>query len=161
MSTRSGDLDPGVLLYLSRARGFSLADLDNAINRDGGLLGISQSSGDVRELLATRAGNSKARDAIDVFCYQIRKFIGGYCAALGGLDLLVFTGGIGEHSAEIRAQICEGLGFLGIRIDPALNSANAPVISTAAGGATVRTIKTREEAMIARHVRELLAKSGV
>jgi acetate kinase len=161
MSTRSGDLDPGVLLYLSRARAFSLADLDNAVNRHGGLLGISQTSADVRDLLAARSVSSKARDAIDIFCYQVRKFIGAYSAALGGLDLLVFTGGIGEHSADIRAQICEGLGFLGIRIDSMLNSSHAPVISAAAGGATVRVIKTREEAMIARHVRELLAQSTV
>ncbi|HEX6626790.1 MAG TPA: acetate/propionate family kinase [Gemmatimonadaceae bacterium] len=157
MSTRSGDLDPGVLLYLSRARGFSLAQLDEAVNHRGGLLGISQLSGDVRDLLAASGGDQKAREAIDIFCYQIRKFIGAYAAALGGLDLLVFTGGIGEHSHTIRGKICEGLAFLGINIDPARNAAGETLISTATGAVAVRTMKTQEEAMIARHVRELLA----
>jgi acetate kinase len=157
MSTRSGDLDPGVLLYLSRARGFSLAQLDEAVNHRGGLLGISQSSADVRELLAARRHDPKAREAIDIFCYQIRKFIGAYAAVLGGLDLLVFTGGIGEHSAEIRAQICEGLEFLGIQVDLTRNAAGEMVVSPLDCRATVRAMATHEEAMIARQVRDLLA----
>jgi acetate kinase len=157
MSTRSGDLDPGVLLYLARSRGYSADKLDDAINRSGGLLGISQSSGNVRDLLAASATDTKAREAIDVFCYQARKLIGAYAAALGGIDLLVFTGGIGEHSPEVRARICERLDFLGIRIDPSLNGANKPVISAAQSGIPVRTIETQEELMIARHVRASLA----
>lgn len=158
MSTRSGDLDPGVLLYLSRARGFSLAQLDEAVNHRGGLLGISQRSADVRALLAARDGDQNAREAIDIFCYQVRKFIGAYAAALGGLDLLVFTGGIGEHSPEIRAQICQGLEFLGITIDTARNTSGESMISATTGAVAVRTMKTHEEAMIARHVRELLGR---
>lgn len=158
MSTRSGDLDPGVLLYLSRARGFSLAQLDEAVNHRGGLLGISKRSGDVRGLLAARDSDQNAREAIDIFCYQVRKFIGAYAAALGGLDLLVFTGGIGEHSPEIRAQICEGLDFLGIRLDPSLNRDGKALISTTSGSVAVRAMKTQEEAMIARHLRELLGR---
>jgi acetate kinase len=157
MSTRSGDLDPGVLLYLARARGFSTAKLDDAINRSGGLRGISESSGDVRDLLAARASDTRARDAIDVFCYQARKFIGAYTAALGGIDLLVFTGGIGEHSPEVRASICDKLDFLGILIDAPLNRTGQPVISAAQSRVRVRTLKTQEEVMIARHVRESLA----
>jgi acetate kinase len=157
MSTRSGDLDPGVLLYLARSRGFSADQLDDAINRSGGLLGISESSGDVRDLLAASASDTRARDAIDVFCYQVSKFIGAYAAALGGIDLLVFTGGIGEHSPEVRASICDKLDFLGILIDPTLNRAGQAVISAAQSRVRVRTLKTQEEVMIARHVRESLA----
>jgi acetate kinase len=157
MSTRSGDLDPGVLIYLARSRGFSTDKLDDAVNRSGGLLGISESSGDVRDLLAASATDTRASNAIDIFCYQARKFIGAYAAALGGIDLLVFTGGIGEHSPEVRASICQKLEFLGIVIDAELNRANKPVISVARSRVRVRTLKTQEEVMIARHVRESLA----
>ena len=159
MSTRTGDLDPGIFLYLARARGFSLAQLDNAVNHGGGLLGISQLSGDARDLLAARDRNQKAREAIDIFCYHVRKFIGAYAAALGGLDLLVFTGGIGEHSPEIRAQICEGLEFLGIDIDRARNAGAEVLISSTKSAVAVRAMSTNEEAMIARHVRQLLGQS--
>jgi len=156
MGTRSGDLDPGVMLYLLRSRGFSVNELDAAVNRNGGLLGISETSSDVRALLAVAPIDSRAEDAIAVFCYQAAKFIGGYCAALRGIDALVFTGGIGEHSPEIRARICAKLEFLGLKIDPALNHENAERISAAQSAVQVRTMKTREEVMIARHVRELL-----
>ena len=157
MGTRSGDLDPGVALYLLRSRGFSPADLDEAVNHRGGLLGISGSSSDVRELLRAAARDSRADDAIGTFCYQVRKVIGGYAAALGGIDALVFTAGIGEHSPEIRARICTGCEFLGIEIDPKLNSENASTISTARSKVVVRTVKTNEEAMIARHARRAIA----
>jgi acetate kinase len=156
MGTRSGDLDPGVMLYLLRSRGFSVRGLDDAINREGGLLGISETSSDVRDLLAASSTDSRAQDAIDVFCYQARRFIGAYAAALGGIDALVFTGGIGEHSPDIRARICAKLDFLGIRIDPLLNGKNAPKISAADSGVVTRTLKTKEEIMIARHVRKSL-----
>jgi acetate kinase len=160
MSTRSGDLDPGVLLYLLRSCGFSLSDLDDATNRRGGLLGISETSSDVRDLLAASSTDARAKNAIDVFCYQASKFIGAYAAVLGGIDALVFTGGIGEHSPDVRMQICERLDFLGIRIEPALNRANASMISAAQGHVVVRIVKTREEVMIARHVRESLVNAA-
>jgi acetate kinase len=154
MSTRSGDLDPGILVYLLRSRGCSADDVDDAIKHKGGLLGISDSSSDVRDLLAARAADPKAGEAIGVFCYQAKKFIGGYAAALGGLDALVFTGGVGERSPEVRAQICEGLEFLGLDVDAALNRENAETISAPGSRVRVRTIKANEEAMIARHTRQ-------
>jgi acetate kinase len=157
MGTRSGDLDPGVLLYLLRSRGFSATALDDAVNHRGGLLGISETSGDVRELLEAAPRDSRADDALGVFCYQVKKVVGGYAAALGGIDALVFTGGIGEHSPAMRERICAGLEFLGIELDPARNSANAATISTAGGRVTVRRVETNEEAMIARHARRLIA----
>ena len=159
MSTRSGDLDPGIPLYLLRSRGFSAGDVDEATKHKGGLLGISDSSSDVRDLLAVCANDPKAEEAIGVFCYQAKKFIGGYTAALGGLDALVFTGGIGERSPEVRARICEGLGFLGLEIDAALNRENAETISTTGSGVRVRTMKTNEEVMIARHARQAIKHS--
>lgn len=161
MSTRSGDVDPGVLLYLLRSRGFSAADIDDVINRRGGLLGISESSSDVRELLAASSTNPKAEDAISVFCYQAKKFIGAYSAALGGLDALVFTGGVGWRSAEVRSRICENLEFLGIELDPTLNGENAPTISATQSKVRIRILKTDEEAMIARHVRKVLNQNDV
>ena len=161
MSTRSGDLDPGVILYLLRSRNFSISDLDDAVNRDGGLLGISELSSDVRALLTARSTDSRAADAIEVFCYQAKKCIGSFAAALGGLDALVFSGGIGEHSPEVRAQICKELEFLGIAIDPALNDANAPLISAEQGAVQIRIVNTREEVMIARHVRAVLASNHI
>ncbi|HEX2601930.1 MAG TPA: acetate/propionate family kinase [Gemmatimonadaceae bacterium] len=157
MSTRSGDLDPGVLLYLMRSRGLGRQQLEDATDRSGGLLGISALSGDVRELLAAAPDNPRAREAIDIFCYKVRKFIGAYAAALGGLDALVFVGGIGEHSAPIRGAICGELGFLGVELDAGLNNVSAPLISAATSRVRVRVEHTREDVMIARHVRALLA----
>jgi acetate kinase len=154
MSTRSGDLDPGILLYLLRSRGFSADDVDDVTKHKGGLLGISDSSSDVRDLLAACAKDPKAEEALGVFCYQAKKFIGGYAAALGGIDALVFTGGVGERSPDVRARICEGLGFLGIEIDAASNGENAETISASGSNVRVRTIRTNEEAMIARHTRQ-------
>jgi acetate kinase len=156
MGTRSGDLDPGVVLYLLRSRGFSPSTLDDAVNHRGGLLGISESSSDVRQLLGAAATDSRADDALGVFCYQVKKVIGAYAAALGGIDSLVFTGGIGEHSSDIRQRICDGLEFLGIELDPALNRENAATISTPDSNAVIRIVKTNEEAMIARHTRRVI-----
>jgi acetate kinase len=157
MGTRSGDLDPGVMLYLLRSRGMSLPELDEAVNHRGGLLGISETSSDVRQLLTASATDERAADALDIFCYQIRKVIGGYAAALGGIDALVFTGGIGEHSPDIRQRICEGLEFVGIDLDAERNRVSAATISTADGRVRVRVVRTNEEAMIARHTRRLIA----
>ena len=157
MSTRSGDLDPGILLYLLRSRGFSDDDVDDAIKHKGGLLGISGSSSDMRELLSASPTDPKAEEAIGVFCYQAKKFIGAYAAALGGIDALVFTGGIGEQSPEIRARICDGLGFLGIEVDAALNLENAPTVSATGSKVRVHTMKANEEAMIAKHTRRAIS----
>ncbi|MBP3960291.1 acetate/propionate family kinase [Gemmata sp. G18] len=158
MGTRTGDLDPGVLLHLSRAENLSADQLDKLVNRESGLLGISETSADTRELLACEATDPRAAEAIAVFCYQTRKWIGAMAAALGGLDTLVFSGGIGENAPEIRARICESLAFLGVSLVPARNTASAPVISPDGSSATVRVIRTNEEAMIARTVVRLLAR---
>ena len=157
MSTRSGDLDPGIILYLLRSRGFSPAQLDDVTNRRGGLRGISDSSSDIRDLLASSPNDSKAEEAIAIFCYQASKFIGAYSAALGGIDALIFTGGIGARSPAIRARVCEKLEFLGVVLEPELNLANAATISPTSGGVRIQTLTTREEVMIARHVRKSLA----
>ena len=157
MGTRSGDLDPGVLLYLLRSRGFSTSDLEGAVNVDGGLLGISEMTADVRDLLEAQSTSRGASEAIEVFCYQARKMIGAYAAALGGVDALVFTGGIGENSPAVRAAICEELWFLGVELDPEQNRANVSTISTSAGRVRVSVVRTNEEAVIARYVRQALA----
>ena len=115
------------------------------VNRESGLLGVSETSPDIRDLLAREGNDARAAEAIALFCYQARKWIGAFAAALGGLDTLVFAGGIGENSPEIRARICDGLEFLGIRLDAGRNAANGPLISTDAGPATVRVIRTDEE----------------
>jgi acetate kinase len=159
MSTRSGDLDPGAMLFMMRALGLSVADVEKAVDRDGGLLGISEFSSDIRTLLAARATNPKAAEALDVFTYQARKAIGAYAAALAGLDSLVFTGGVGEHSAVVRQEICNGLQFLGIQIDESRNRASAETISTDGSRVRVDVIATNEEGMIAGHVRRMLAGS--
>ncbi len=161
MSRRSGDIDPGALLFMMRTLGFSAGDLEQAVDRGGGLLGISGHSSDVRTLLANRKTNSHAADAIDVFCYQAKKFIGAYATALNGLDLLVFTGGVGENAAEIRAQICEGLELLGVEFDGIRNGKSAETISTARSRVRVAVMRTNEEAMIARHVQDILADAPI
>ncbi len=155
MSTRSGDLDPGLVWYLARTENMSAQQFNRMVNAQSGLLGVSETSSDMRELLALEKQDVRAAEAVALFCYQIRKCIGAYAAALGGLDTLVFTGGIGENAAVIRARICAGLEFLGIGIDASQNAANAGVIS-AAGPVAVRVICTDEEQMIARAVCRVL-----
>lgn len=150
MSTRSGDLDPGILLYLLRT-GYTHEQLEKMLNRESGLLGVSGTSGDMKTLLDSREKDAFADQAVRMFCYGIRKFIGGYAAVLGGLDTLVFTGGIGERAAAVRAEICQGLEFLGIELSPELNSRHAAIISLPNGRCTVRVIATDEDLMIARH----------
>lgn len=135
----------------------SPAAVNHLINHQAGLLGISGLSADMHDLLAQEGSRAEAALAVEIFCYQARKFTGALAAALGGLDTLVFTGGIGEHSAAVRARICAPLGFLGLRLDQGLNEANAPVISRPDSPVAVRVMKTNEELMIARHTRELLA----
>ena len=129
MSTRSGDLDPGLFGFLARIRQMTAAQFDHMANHESGLLGVSGSSADVRELLELEARDVRAAEALALFCYQAKKLIGAYAAALGGLDTLVFTGGIGENAPLIRERICAGLDFLGIALDPRRNAGNAAVIS--------------------------------
>ncbi|MFY9327085.1 MAG: acetate/propionate family kinase [Georgfuchsia sp.] len=156
MSTRSGDLDPGVAPYLERTEQFSTKQFYEMVNHESGLLGVSEISSDMRDLLAQESSDERAAEAVELFCYQARKWIGAYAAALGGLDTLVFAGGIGENAPAIRARICAGLEFLGIDIDENQNSANDGVISTAAGRVTVRVIHTDEEMTIARSVCKII-----
>lgn len=156
MGTRCGDLDPGVLLYLLREERLNVAALDALVNRQSGLLGVSGRSADMAVLLDAATTDAHAAEAVALFCYQVRKFLGALTAVLGGLDTLVFTGGIGEHSPVVRASICAELGFLGLNLDPERNAANGPVISTEAGAVTVRVIATDEERVIARHTAAVL-----
>ena len=159
MGSRSGDLDPGVLIHLARSEGLSAEALDDLVNRRSGLLGLSETSGDVRDLLAKRPSDPRAQDAVSVFCYTARKWTGAMAAALGGVDTLVFSGGIGENSAAIRADICHQLDFLGVSLDSARNQAGAGVISSDNSRCTVRVIPTDEESLIAREVQRRLDKS--
>lgn len=156
MSSRSGDLDPGVIVYLLQDREMSARELNELLNRRSGLLGISDISTDMRTLLELRQHEPHAALAVEIFCYQARKFIGALAAALGGLDTLVFTGGIGEHAAAVRWEICRHLEFLGIRLDAARNARNAAVISEGGAPCTVRVMATNEDLMIARHCRAVL-----
>jgi acetate kinase len=156
MSTRSGDLDPGLLSFLARREKMTPAQFEEMVNHKAGLLGLSETSSDVRDLLAREAKDVRAAEAIGLFCYQVKKWIGAYAAALGGLDTLVFAGGIGENAPVIRRRIGAGLGFLGIEIDAKRNAKSAPLISTDASGASVRVIRTDEELMIARSVSRIL-----
>jgi len=156
MGTRPGDLDPGVAWYLMRSENLTPIEFSNLINHDSGLLGISETSSDMQDLLAKESTDVRAAEAVALFCYQAKKWIGAFTAALGGLDSLVFSGGIGENSPAVRSRICEGLGFLGIELEEKRNMANAPVISTDNGKVAVRVIHTDEEWMIAKIVNQIL-----
>jgi acetate kinase len=158
MGTRTGDLDPGVLVYLLRERHFTTDVLAQLIDHEAGLLGISQRSADMQKLLAARASDPACAQAVESYCYVLRKYIGAFAAVLSGLDTLVFTGGIGEHAAEIRQETCAALGHLGIELDPAANAAHAAVISRPGGRCTVRVIATDEARMIARHTHAVLSQ---
>jgi acetate kinase len=156
MSTRSGDLDPGLVGYLARTDQMTAAQFHKMVNHESGLLGVSETSSDMRYLLAQEANEVRAGEAVSLFCYQAKKWIGSFASALGGLDTLVFAGGIGENAPLVRARICEGLGFLGIEIDENQNVANASVISPRNGRVAVRVIPTDEERMIAEAVLRVL-----
>jgi acetate kinase len=149
MGTRSGDLDPGLMAYLALKDAMTPDQFQTLVNHESGMLGVSQSSADVRDLLDREAGDPRAAEALALFCYQAKKWIGSFAATLGGLDTLVFAGGIGENAAVVRKRICEGLGFLGIEIDEAANNRHAPSISRGAGTVAVRVIRTDEESVIA------------
>ena len=157
MSTRSGDLDPGLADYFARVEGMTPTQLQHMVNHQCGLLGVSETSSDMRDLLAQEAVDVRAAEAVALFCYQTKKWIGSFAAALGGLDLLVFSAGIGENAAPVRTRICEGLGFLGIELDESRNAQTADLISTDASRVAVRVIRTDEELMIARSVQRALA----
>ena len=156
MSTRSGDLDPGLVLYLARMEHLDATQFNEMVNSQSGLLGVSETSSDMRDLIAREPTDVRAAEAVALFCYQIKKTIGAYAAVLGGLDTLVFAGGIGENSPKVRARICNGLAFLGIEIDAGQNAANAGIISANRARITVRVIRTDEESMIARTVCRVL-----
>jgi acetate kinase len=156
MGTRSGDLDPGVLIHLMRAKGYAADQLDELVNHQAGLVGVSGLSPDMKTLLAQREHEPHAAQAVDLFCYQLRKYIGALTAVLGGLDILVFTGGIGERAAPVRWEVCQGLAYLGITLDPQQNARHAEVISTRGSACTVWVIPTNEDLMIARHTCALL-----
>lgn len=160
MSTRSGDLDPGLVSYLARTDNMTIDQFHEMVNTRSGLLGVSEISPDLRDLLACESSDPRAAEAVALFCYQTKKWIGAFAAALGGLDTLAFSGGIGERSPVARARICEGLGFLGIELDDSRNKASDPIISTVGSKATVRVIRTDEEIQIAKSVQHLLASRG-
>lgn len=152
MSTRSGDLDPGLVLYLARTEKIGAKQFNELVNFESGLLGVSETSSDMRDLLQHETQDIRAAEAVALFCYQVKKCIGAFAAALGGLETLVFAGGIGKNAPTVRARICEGLEFLGIELEDKQNASNDVMISTAASRVTVRVIHTDEEYMIAKMV---------
>jgi acetate kinase len=157
MSTRAGDLDPGLLGHFARSEQMSAARFDRMVNHESGLLGVSETSSDVRDLLERADTDVRAAEAVALFRYQARKCIGAFAAVLGGVDTLVFSGGIGENAALIREQICDGLGFLGIELDRERNASNAEIVSAEAARVGVRVIRTDEELMIATSVARMLS----
>jgi acetate kinase len=158
MGTRTGDIDPGVLLYLLTEGGYDTQSLGELVDRQSGLLGVSGLTADVRQLLAAAKDHPHAAQALEAFCYSVKKQIGAYAAVLGGLDTLVFTGGIGERAAWVRAEICQTLSYLGIELDGAANASSEPVISSQKSRCKVRVVATDEARMIARHTREVSAR---
>jgi acetate kinase len=141
MSTRSGDLDPGLFWYLARTEGLAAKQFNEMVNFQSGLLGVSETSSDMHDLLDRETQDVRAAEAVALFCYQVKKYIGAYAAALGGLDTLVFAGGIGENAPAVRARICDGLGFLGIELEEKRNAANEGLISTPASRVAIRRQK--------------------
>jgi acetate kinase len=156
MSTRSGDLDPGLVWYLARSEKLSAKQFNEMVNFQSGLLGISETSSDMRDLLECEAQDVRAGEAVALFCYQVKKWVGAFAAALGGLDTLVFAGGIGENAPVVRTRICDGLGFLGIELEEKRNAANESMISSETSKSSVRVIRTDEEWMIASTVCRVL-----
>jgi acetate kinase len=147
-----------VLTFIATTEAWQPASLQRLVNHESGLLGISETSSDVRDLLAREREDVRAAEAIGVFCYQTKKWIAAFAGALGGLDTLVFAGGIGENSAPVRERVCEGLQFIGLELDQARNRVHAPLISSAASRVTIRVIATDEESVIARMTAETLAR---
>jgi acetate kinase len=160
MANRSGDVDPGLAWFLARTEQMTAANFNHMVNHDSGLAGISETTCDMRVLLANQDDDLRAAEAVAFFCYQARKTIGAMAGALEGVDTLVFSGGIGEHSPEVRARICDGLGFLGVQLDAERNAQNASVISSDAASVGVRVIHTDEQRMIAEEVRRILERDA-
>jgi acetate kinase len=158
MSSRSGDLDPGLVSFLAATETMDAAGFERMVTHESGLLGISETSSDIRDLLQREDTDVRAAEAVSVFCYQVKKWVGAFAAALGGVDTLVFAGGIGENAVVVRSRICEGLGFLGIELDAAANERGASVISS--GAVTVRVIRTDEESVIARSTLRVLGQGA-
>ena len=156
MGTRSGDLDPGVAWYLMQVEKLTPKEFNDLINHQSGLLGISATTSDMKEIIKNKNTDTRSAEAFELFCYQAKKFIGAYIAALEGLDTLIFSGGIGEHSPAVRSQICDGLEFLGIELCEIKNMNNEDIISCATSKITVRVIKTNEQLMIAKMVCNVL-----
>jgi acetate kinase len=156
MGTRPGDLDPGVVVYLARSWGMDASALEDLINRRSGLVALSETTSDMQSLLAARAADPRAELAVAIFCYSARKWIGALSAVLGGLDTLVFTGGIGEHAAPVREEICRGLGYLGIGLDSTRNARPDAVVSADGSRCVVRVVATDEERVVARHTARLI-----
>ena len=156
MGTRSGDLDPGVLIQLLRQHGYSVEQLDQLVNHESGLLGVSGLSADMRSIIESAASNPRATFALDLFCHILSKQIGALAVSVGGLDNLIFTGGIGEHSAEVRQRVAIRLNFLGVEVDATLNQTPSPVISTSTSRCSVHVITTYEELELARQTSKLL-----
>jgi acetate kinase len=161
MGSRCGDLDPGIANYLARTEGMRTRQIDRMFAHESGLLGVSETSSDMQVLLAHEKQDVRAAEAVELFCYQAKKWLGAYSAVLGGLDTVVFAGGIGEHSAVIRARICSGLAFLGIEIDESRNAAHRDIISSDGAQTTVRVIRTNEELIIAQSVSHLLQITAI
>ena len=161
MSTRSGDLDPGLYAYLAQTEQMSAKAFQHMINQESGLLGISETSSDIRELLRCERDDHRAAQAVDLFCYQTKKWICALAGALGGIETLIFTGGIGEHLPTIRARVCAGLEFMGIKLDSHNNNDNAAVISESGSQVLVMVIPTNEEQVIAQYVYQVLERSTV
>jgi acetate kinase len=160
MSTRSGDLDPGVLVYLLEEEGVQPSALNDMGNRKSGLLGVSRISPDMKDLLDKEKEDPHAAVAVNLFCYQAKKFLAALAATLEGLDTLIFTAGIGENAPAIRWRICEGMEFLGIHLDSCRNDANAPIISREDSPCIVRVMRTDEDLMIARHTNHLIREKS-
>jgi acetate kinase len=156
MSTRTGDLDPGVAWYLMQSENMTSQQFNKLINQESGLLGVSETSSDMRDLIKHMTTDVRAAEAVQLFCYQVKKWIGAYAAALGGLDTLVFSGGIGENAPIVRSRICDGLEFLGITIEEERNAAKADKISADTSRVAVRVMHTNEEVMIAKSVCQVL-----
>jgi acetate kinase len=160
MGTRCGDLDPTVVTFLARTRTLTPDAIEKLVNKESGLLGVSGQSQDMRDLLGRAASDSRAADAIELYCYIARKHFGALAAVLGGVDTIVFTGGVGEHAPAIREKICGALEYLGVQFDPNRNEANESVISAENSRVVVRVIATDEDLVIARHVATLLTKGA-
>jgi acetate kinase len=160
MGTRPGDLDPGLLVYLTRAEKKTPEQMETFLSRECGLIGVSETTADMRDLVARKPTDPRAAEAFELFCYSAKKWIGANASALGGLDTLVFAGGIGENSNQARAGICENLDFLGLRLDAARNAISDAIISAPDSRVTVRVIRTDEEVVIARAVVRILTEKA-